>query len=268
MRLMRGINNLLNGVSVIITNYNKSKFLSQCIESVLKQSYKGIEIIIVDDYSTDDSRVIIKRYSDIYSNIKYLFHEINEGVSTSRNDGAQIASNEYITFLDADDYYYSVDKITNEMIIINGKKVISFSSIKFVDEDGTDISCHKLFKKLNGSTYKAFLLTGAFSKFIIRDYIVDREKFYRTGGYQKDLSLFEDYDLLIRLCDKSLFVHSGGIGTAYRQLSGGLSDKKKEQLIQTKREICNQYLQDSSLIIRSFSELYSMLKRRRERQNS
>jgi glycosyltransferase involved in cell wall biosynthesis len=253
---------LLNGVSVIIPSYNKSKFLSNCIESVLKQTYKNIEILIVDDCSNDGSQRIIRRYSDMYSNIKYLFHETNEGVSKSRNDGARVASNNYITFLDADDYYYSVDKISREMIILNEdnyetrKDIIPFSSIQFVNEEGTKITCRKLFKKLNGAVYKTVLLSGAFSRFIIRDYILERRKFFEIGGYQQNLSLFEDYDFLIRLCENSCFVHSGCIGTAYRQISGGLSDKKKEHLLQTKKDICSQYLRNSYSLVSCFSSIY------------
>lgn len=90
-------------ISVIIPVYNVEKYLDKCILSVLKQTLKNIEIILVNDGSTDSSAEIIKKYSNKYDNIKVVTKE-NGGLSSARNAGLAIAEGKYITFLDSDDY--------------------------------------------------------------------------------------------------------------------------------------------------------------------
>lgn len=90
-------------VSVIIPIYNTEKYLKRCIDSVLNQSLKELEIILVNDGSTDSSNEICLEYSRKYKNIKYL-NKSNTGCSDSRNIGIRMATGEYIAFLDSDDY--------------------------------------------------------------------------------------------------------------------------------------------------------------------
>ncbi len=92
-------------ISVIIPNYNAGKYIQKCLDSLLEQEYSVNEIIIVDDYSTDDSKEIIKKYVDKYNKIVYLQNEANKGVSFSRNRGIEHAKFEYIMFCDSDDWY-------------------------------------------------------------------------------------------------------------------------------------------------------------------
>ena len=88
-------------ISIVIPLYNKEKFIKNTINSVLRQSYKDFELVIVDDGSTDDSVNIVKSISD--SRIRIISKQ-NEGVSKTRNRGIIEAKGEYIFFLDADDY--------------------------------------------------------------------------------------------------------------------------------------------------------------------
>ena len=89
-------------ISVIIPVYNSEAYLEEAIESVLKQKLKGIEIILIDDGSTDKSLDICHRYSKEYSNIK-LISQKNLGPGVARNTGIKVATGEYVTFLDSDD---------------------------------------------------------------------------------------------------------------------------------------------------------------------
>lgn len=88
-------------VSVIIPVYNASARIRQCIDSVLQQTYKSFEIILVNDGSTDDSEEICKQYGS--HNVKYIFQK-NAGAGAARNRGLEAASGEFICFLDSDDY--------------------------------------------------------------------------------------------------------------------------------------------------------------------
>ncbi len=90
-------------VSVIIPVYNAEKFIDRCINSVLDQTYKDIEVILINDGSQDSSLKIIEKYSMEHDNIHY-FTQSNKGPGAARNKGIGLANGEYITFIDADDY--------------------------------------------------------------------------------------------------------------------------------------------------------------------
>ncbi|CUP97411.1 glycosyltransferase family 2 protein [Clostridium baratii] len=118
-------------ISVIIPVYNVEKYLEKCINSVLNQTYKDLEIILVDDGSTDNSGKICDKYKLLDSRIKVI-HKENGGLSDARNHGLDIASGEYIAFLDSDDWidknlYYILYKLSKDhntdITVCNFKKV-------------------------------------------------------------------------------------------------------------------------------------------------
>ena len=90
-------------ISVIVPVYNVEKYLNRCIDSILNQTFKQIEIILVDDGSTDKSPIICDEYFDSYENIKVI-HKENNRVSAARNDGIKIATGKYIALVDSDDW--------------------------------------------------------------------------------------------------------------------------------------------------------------------
>jgi len=89
-------------VSVVITNYNYGKYLREAINSVLHQTYENLEIILIDDASTDNSQEV---YNEFRDKMKIVEHEENRGIVFSRNEAIDISRGEYLTFLDADDYW-------------------------------------------------------------------------------------------------------------------------------------------------------------------
>ena len=91
-------------ISVVIAIYNKEKYLRKCIESVMGQTYKNLQIILVDDDSTDDSGKICHEYADKDERIIYTSHSHNRGISEVRNTGIRLATGDYITFIDGDDH--------------------------------------------------------------------------------------------------------------------------------------------------------------------
>lgn len=107
-----------NLVSIIIPIYNSEKFLDKCITSVIEQSHKNIEVILVDDGSTDNSLNICNSYAKRDSRIKVISQQ-NEGVSAARNTGLLHAAGDYIGFVDSDDY---ISKDMYEKMIATGKK--------------------------------------------------------------------------------------------------------------------------------------------------
>ncbi len=93
-----------NGVSVIIPCYNTEKYLSKCLDMILKQDGINLEIILIDDCSNDGTLEIIKDYASKYNNIKFLENKSNMGAGYSRNRALKEATYEYISFIDSDDY--------------------------------------------------------------------------------------------------------------------------------------------------------------------
>lgn len=104
-------------ISVIIPCYNYANFVGECIESVLEQSYKVDEIIVVDDQSPDNSEEVIKEYP-----VKYIKRETNGGLSAARNTGIEAATSEYIMCLDADDMLRP-DAVKEHMAIVDDNSI-------------------------------------------------------------------------------------------------------------------------------------------------
>lgn len=93
----------MKSVSVIVTVYNTEKYLTDCLDSIINQSFEEYEVILINDGSTDSSESICKRYEAEYENIKYIRTE-NCGPGAARNRGIAISEGEYICFIDSDDY--------------------------------------------------------------------------------------------------------------------------------------------------------------------
>lgn len=95
--------NPLPKVSLILPIYNKERFFDRCMDSIFAQTYNNLEIILVNDGSTDRSDEFCKKYANTDNRVVYVSHE-NRGVSAARNTGLDHATGDYILFIDADDY--------------------------------------------------------------------------------------------------------------------------------------------------------------------
>lgn len=103
-------------ISVIVPIYNVEKYLSKCIDSIISQTYTNLEIILVDDGSTDDSKTIAEKYLEKDKRIK-LYHKENGGLSDARNYGIKEMTGKYVTFVDSDDYIETdiIEKMYNSL---------------------------------------------------------------------------------------------------------------------------------------------------------
>lgn len=128
-------------LSVIVPVYNEEAYLVQCIESIRKQTLKDIEIILIDDGSTDKSGAICDKYADLDKRIK-VFHTKNRGLLLSRKLGVEKACSDYITFVDADDF---VAEVSFELALADMQDkidVIAYDKIVYFEKDHMSIRKH------------------------------------------------------------------------------------------------------------------------------
>ena len=124
-------------ISIIIPVYNVEQYLSRCIDSVINQTYKNLEIILIDDGSTDDSGEICDEYALKDNRIKVM-HKQNGGVSSARNEGLDISKGNYIGFIDSDDfiekdmYEFLYDLLTKNNCDISCCNKFIFKDNKFI----------------------------------------------------------------------------------------------------------------------------------------
>ena len=169
-------------VSVIIPVYNKSSHLKECLDSVINQTYNNLEIIIINDHSTDDSLDIINSYND--KRIKLINHKTNKGSAVTRNDGIKAATGRFITFLDADDYWV-LDKIEKQLdFITRNNYVFIYSDYTYYRNGKTHVA--KVPKELN---YNKLLKNTAI---FICTVMLDMNYFNKEDIYMPDLKMGQD----------------------------------------------------------------------------
>jgi glycosyltransferase involved in cell wall biosynthesis len=135
----------LNKVSIIVAVYNVERYIGDCIRSIIVQSYKNLEIILIDDGSTDDSGQICEQFTSIDNRV-IVIHKKNGGVSSARNHGLNCATGDYVTFIDGDDfvapdyidYMIQVSSLTGADYVIVSKCFTSHS-LKQIHEDNIRI---------------------------------------------------------------------------------------------------------------------------------
>lgn len=125
-------------ISVVMTSYNHQKYISEAIESVLRQTFDDIELIIVDDASRDCSQDIIQQYQQTDSRIRSIFHKENMGISRTTNDGFASANGEYISYIQSDDIWM-LDKLEKQLQVLNkNERLIVWSDATIIDGSGRE----------------------------------------------------------------------------------------------------------------------------------
>ncbi len=186
-------------VSVIIPTYNRACFLSRPLDSLLDQTFKDFEIIVVDECcSNDNARDVIERYQESDNRVGYIQRNMGS-VAKARNTGMKIAKGEYIAELDSDDRYYP--NTLEEMVgALEGRPdvALAYSDMNF-EEDGKIV---KTWKKpdFDRNLLLEWMYIGH-AKLLRKDAIMS------IGGYNENMKLSEDYDMVLRLSDDFDFLH-------------------------------------------------------------
>jgi glycosyltransferase involved in cell wall biosynthesis len=186
-------------VSVIIPCYNHADYLRLCLRSVFHQTFKGFEVIVVDDASTDNTPNVIKEFKD--SRLCYVRHRKNFGVSSALNTGINLSRGEFIAIIGADDLM-KPDNLFVKVDILSKYPSIGlvYSNAEIIDEDGTIIGLAKK-QKSDGKLFveKPFdrLLYGNF--ITASSVMVRKSCFEKVGLFDTELHYAEDWDMWLRL---------------------------------------------------------------------
>lgn len=186
-------------LSIIIPVYNASEFIAETLDSAISQTYKSIEIICVDDCSTDNSAEIISTYIQKHNNITYIKNSKNMGLSTSRNNGIDLSESEYILPLDSDDI---IDKTYCEKAMNTFKADPTISVIyckaQFFNEKGTwDWALPKY--NAHRMLFRNLVFASAFFK---------KSDWKRFNGYSASMIYgFEDWDFWLNFVQNKLKFH-------------------------------------------------------------
>ncbi|RJP23596.1 MAG: glycosyltransferase [Deltaproteobacteria bacterium] len=209
-------------ISVVITTYNGSKYIESAIQSVLNQTYKSVEIIVVDDCSTDDTTRILFEYKD---KIKVIRHEINRGAAEGRNTGIDQCRGRFIAFLDEDDKWIPEKlEVVTEAFSGSEDAMFAFSDFsRFEWGDGAFYALSNsqifpvIYETLRGHTYfdrRYFtiprkdmftLLLGGYP--IYPSTMVVRKRIFDSVGMWRKIATNEDFDFSLRSCRATDFIY-------------------------------------------------------------
>ena len=199
---------LLVEVSVIIPAYNAAAFIQKAIDSALNQTFQNLEVIVVDDGSTDDTVHLIKGYGNKVT----LLQQKNSGAAAARNFGAQMAAGKWLAFLDADDLWES-DKLEKQMALSSIYSWSYTDSVFFGHGfDGTlkssDVSPHQKGWVLPVLVVNNFIGTSTV--------LLNKEVFMAEGGFDPSLKALQDWDLWLKIASKFQLGYVPDVEMKYR----------------------------------------------------
>lgn len=201
-------------VSVILPTYQRAHLVGRALQSVLAQSYPDLEVIVVDDGSSDGTRDVIARFTD--PRVHYIFQE-NRGLAGARNTGVRAARGVYIAFLDDDDEYLP-DKLAQQVPVLDAHPEcgVVYSDVYLCDAAGKRL---RLVADAlgRGSPPTGMVLEAlVYGNFLVSNApLLRRECFSQAGLFDERLRMFEDWDFWLRLACEALFFYQPGAVARY-----------------------------------------------------
>lgn len=211
-------------VSVIIPSYNSARYIQEAIDSVLRQTYSSVEVIVIDDGSFDTTHILLKEYIND-KKIVYILKE-NGGPASARNVGIRQATGEFITFLDADDIW-EADKLDKQMPLFDDQEVGLVYSDMILFGGRVKNAVHSEGTKgfFRGSVLKQLIENN----FISTSSVIVRRSIFDSIGYfneQRNLIAIEDYDMWLRIAPFYIMEYISEPLVRYRLHDGQISSTK------------------------------------------
>ncbi len=198
-------------ISVIIPTYNRAAFVLEAVESVYRQTFQDFELIVVDDGSTDGTSKVLKNYQN---HLIYRY-QANQGVSSARNLGLQMARGKWVAFLDSDDLWLPKKLETQIRFFSQNPEAVICQTEEIWIRNGRRVNPQKKHRKFSGDIFAPSLLLCIVSPSAV---MIQRDLFNQEDGFDETLPACEDYDLWLRissrfpvyLIDLPLVVKRGG----------------------------------------------------------
>ena len=206
-------------VSVVIPSYNAARYVVTAVESVLAQTFKDYEILVVDDGSTDDTKEVLNKYGD---SIRYLYKP-NGGVSSARNYGIEESRGKYVALLDADDFWMP-EKLAKQIAVLEADENIGLcyastekvaenlqTVLGYIEAKTYEDYCEALLLNLN-------IVAGSCSSAVVR-----RDVTQKTNGFDAEFSTCADWEYWLRLSLLTKFAPVAEYLVKYRVVAGSMS---------------------------------------------
>jgi glycosyltransferase involved in cell wall biosynthesis len=185
-------------VSIIIPIYNAEKYLNECIESALNQTYEEIEVIAINDGSTDNSLKILEKYADKIR----IFSKQNGGTASAFNLGIKNMTGEWFKWLSADDVLYpnAVEELISEAKKLNDNNTILYSNYDIIDSESKTVKqfIEPNYNELEGFEINLILLNHFVGNGTTS--LIHKSAFDKYGTFDENIGFAEDYELWLRLC--------------------------------------------------------------------
>lgn len=229
-------------ISIVIPLYNKAEYLTRAIVSVEQQTFKNFELIVVNDGSTDNSLEVIK---ELQKNASFSFiieTQKNAGVSSARNRGVELASNNYVAFLDADDWWKPTFLSEMNLLIEQYPDVALYGSDFYIVKNGSNkpsnAGISNNFNKGYINYFNAYSNTFSMP-FNSSCVVIKKSVFINENGFKPELKFSEDTDLWVRLAlkyrigyvNKLLSYYNQDVDVTNRALGMDKLWKKEEHFI-------------------------------------
>jgi glycosyltransferase involved in cell wall biosynthesis len=218
-------------VSIVVPCFNQGRYLPSAIESCLAQTHRNIEVVVINDGSSDNTAEAAARYSSI----RYIAQE-NRGVAEARNAGLQHSRGEYVQFIDADDRL-TPGAIESHLHCFSGHPEAGFvvGDIEWIDEEG-QCTGRGNWPLLEAKFYEELLRVNHVANTIA--VLFRRDVLEQIGGFKSFFAPAEDYELLLRAARKFPSAHHGNVVAQYRRHGRNTSRKGAIMLQATNRVIC------------------------------
>ena len=181
----------MSTVSVIIPTFNRAATILRAVKSVLQQSYKDFELIVVDDASHDETRSILEKQSDV----KALYLDSSQGVSNARNRGVAVSKGKWVAFLDSDDEWLP-HKLEKQLDWVERERISVVHSEEIWIRNGRRVNPKKKHAKCGGDIFERCLKLCLISPSAV---MMRRELFEEMGGFDVEFPVCEDYDLWLKI---------------------------------------------------------------------
>lgn len=186
-------------VSAIILTYNRAHLITEAMDSILSQTFKDFELIVVDNYSSDNTEAVVKSYND--KRIRYFKHQNNGLIGVNRNYGIKKSCGEYIAFLDDDDLWLP-EKLGKQVELLDSNKELGlvYSDTYLIDSSG-NLRGHTYFHRIKPFRGNAFneLLRDNFIPMLT--VVIRRGVLDKVGGFNPRYVIAQDYDLWLRIAE-------------------------------------------------------------------